>query len=53
MGYLLQVKDLHVYFDTPRGVVKANSGVNLKLEEGTRLAIMGESGCGKTVLVLS
>jgi peptide/nickel transport system ATP-binding protein len=50
---VLQVTDLHVYFDTPAGVVRANNGVNLEVCEGESLGIMGESGCGKTVLFLS
>jgi len=52
-GPLLQVADLHVYFDTPAGTVRANNGVSLKVWPGESLGIMGESGCGKTVLFLS
>jgi peptide/nickel transport system ATP-binding protein len=50
---LLKVTDLHVHFATPVGVVRANNGVNLEVREGESLGIMGESGCGKTVLFLS
>jgi peptide/nickel transport system ATP-binding protein len=50
---LLKVTNLHVWFDTPSGVVRANNGVNLEVREGESLGIMGESGCGKTVLFLS
>jgi peptide/nickel transport system ATP-binding protein len=50
---LLQVSDLHVYFDTAAGIVRANNGVTLEVREGESLGIMGESGCGKTVLFLS
>ena len=53
MNTLLKVTDLHVHFDTPAGVVRANNGVNLEVREGESLGIMGESGCGKTVLFLS
>ena len=53
MTALLQVTDLHVYFDTPAGVVRANNGVNLEVCDGESFGIMGESGCGKTVLFLS
>jgi len=50
---LLQVDNLHVYFDTPAGVVRANNGVNIAVMRGQSLGIMGESGCGKTVMFLS
>lgn len=53
MTILLKVTDLHVHFQTPVGVVKANNGVNLEVSAGDALGIMGESGCGKTVLFLS
>ncbi len=50
---VLKVTDLHVYFDTSAGTVRANNGVTLEVREGESLGIMGESGCGKTVLFLS
>ncbi|AII58424.1 peptide ABC transporter ATP-binding protein [Dehalococcoides mccartyi] len=53
MKNLLEVTNLHVYFETPAGLVRANNGLNLHLEAGCSLGIMGESGCGKTVLVYS
>jgi len=53
MTPLLQVRDLHVSFDTPQGTVRANAGVDLDVNEGETVGILGESGCGKTVLFLS
>jgi len=50
---LLKVTDLHVHFDTSAGTVRANNGVSLEVRHGESLGIMGESGCGKTVLFLS
>jgi oligopeptide transport system ATP-binding protein len=53
MGTLLQVKDLQTHFFTQDGVVKAVNGVSFSLDEGETLGIVGESGCGKSVTVLS
>ena len=53
MNVLLKVTDLRVYFQTPSGTVKANNGVNLEVSAGDAVGIMGESGCGKTVLFLA
>ncbi|MRR14239.1 ABC transporter ATP-binding protein [archaeon] len=50
--HLLEIKDLHIHFHTPEGVVKALNGVDLILDKGRTLGIVGESGCGKTVLAL-
>lgn len=47
---ILQLKNLSISFDTPRGEVEAVRDVNLSLQKGEILAIVGESGCGKTVL---
>lgn len=50
MSALLETKDLVKYFDTPRGKLHAVDGVNLSLEAGTTLGVVGESGCGKSTL---
>ena len=50
---LLAVRDLHVEFDTYGGVVKAVRGVSFTVRAGKTLAIVGESGCGKSVTVQS
>lgn len=49
MEKILDVKDLHVSFDTFAGEVKAVRGVNFHLNKGETLAIVGESGSGKSV----
>ncbi|NYG06102.1 oligopeptide transport system ATP-binding protein [Phycicoccus badiiscoriae] len=48
-GLLLEVEDLHVEFHTPDGIARAINGVNFDLHEGQTLAILGESGSGKSV----
>ncbi len=50
---LLEVKNLSTYFFTPEGVVKAVDDITYDLEEGETLALVGESGCGKSVSALS
>lgn len=50
---LLQVQNLKTYFFTSRGTVKAVDDVSFQVGEGESLAIVGESGCGKTVTSLS
>ena len=46
---ILEVKNLNVSFKTYAGIVQAVRGVNFHLDKGETLAIVGESGCGKTV----
>ncbi|MFD6530018.1 ABC transporter ATP-binding protein [Streptomyces sp. NPDC060184] len=46
---LLEVRDLHVEFHTRDGVAKAVNGVNYSVDEGETLAVLGESGSGKSV----
>jgi len=53
MSTLLEIKNLRVQFETGDGTVKALNGVNLGLEEGTTLGLVGETGAGKTTLAKS
>jgi len=53
MAALLEVKDLRTQFFTQDGVVNAVNGISYILDEGETLGIVGESGCGKSVSVLS
>ena len=53
MGVLLDVRGLYTQFFTKDGIVKAVNGITYSLNEGETLAIVGESGCGKSVGVMS
>lgn len=50
---LLRVEDLRTYFRTPVGTARAVDGVSFSMHEGETLAIVGESGCGKSMTGLS
>src|SRR5690606_1903711 len=50
---LLSVEDLHVHFVTSRGVVRAGEGSSWQVRSGEMVALVGESGCGKSVSALA
>src|SRR5262249_56715866 len=51
--WLLEVENLHVHFVTTRGVVRAVEGISYKVRPGETVALVGESGCGKSVSSLA
>ena len=53
MAPLLDIRSLRTYFFTAQGIGRAVDGVDLSLAAGRTLGVVGESGCGKTVLALS
>ena len=53
MKPLLEVKNLRVYYHTPRGPVKAVEAINFDLQAEERFGLIGESGSGKSTLALS
>jgi len=52
-GTLLTVRDLRTYFDTDDGVVRAVDGISFRVNRGRTFALVGESGCGKSVTAYS
>src|SRR6266478_1586606 len=53
MSHLLEVKNLHTYFQTREGLVRAVEGASFYLDRGELLGLVGESGCGKSMTALS
>lgn len=50
---IVEFEDLHTYFYTDNGVVKAVNGVSFDIPQGSTVGVVGESGCGKSVTSLS
>ncbi|MBQ8322221.1 MAG: ABC transporter ATP-binding protein [Clostridia bacterium] len=50
---ILEIEDLHTYFFTDQGVVKAVNGVSFNIPKNSTVGIVGESGCGKSVTSMS
>lgn len=52
-GNILEIEDLHTYFYTDQGTVKAVNGVSFNVPKNSTVGIVGESGCGKSVTSMS
>jgi peptide/nickel transport system ATP-binding protein len=50
---LLEISGLKTHFDTDDGTVRAVDGVDLTIDRGETLGVVGESGCGKTVTAMT
>ncbi len=50
---ILEIDNLHTYFFTDQGVVKAVNGVSFNIPQNTTVGVVGESGCGKSVTSMS
>ena len=50
---ILEIDDLHTYFFTEQGVVKAVNGVSFDIPKNATVGVVGESGCGKSVTSMS
>jgi oligopeptide transport system ATP-binding protein len=53
MSNILEVTNLKTRFNTPEGIIYAVNGISYTLKEGETLAMVGESGCGKSVSMMS
>lgn len=53
MSRALEIENLKVAFPTPRGIIRAVEGISLHIDKGECLALVGESGCGKSVTSLA
>ena len=53
MAPLLEIKGLKTHFSTDDGILQAVDGVDISINRGETLCVVGESGCGKTVTAMS